>query len=829
MYVVQLHRETEAFVIPTSLAQHPRKKLGLVGIFVLFVLAAFTWSGSSAHALMPSVQVTTGDTENLYDNSATFTGSLSGVNFDPTINEIGFYYWEDDGMPYSDHKPGAKKLVGQFDNGNSGTFSAYTGLELDPNKNYVYVAYFAQDKDIEPERVHGQQKEFLTYWYFAYPVDPEIRDLPNGTTSSQIQWPDKVTVYMPDYQTTFELPVTWNYTDYEEDEFSQYPTGWSYSDIGGFKSFPGTIAPDPNRPNITFDPRGGSRSNVTINIELAYSTLLSIPTVPNFNLPLGSSLSDTTRHLPNSLVGSFSNGKSAALPVEWDEGTPTFDGATAGSYTFTGKLGCLIEQLTFAAPKQLYGASARNVGAQARLSCGYENPTNIQPTAIARIGQTTPPAPVDPTPSPSPAPTVTSPAPRTVQVVVTNPGSGQQISEQITRNIGPNLSMRGMLYNAAGQPVPGVSELTLSPTGALTIPPSLPAGTYRLALNVIAPNGERLAGPPAQLTISANGNARLDSELIDPYGIITDSRTGQPVEGVTVTLYWADTELNRSKGRVPGQMVALPELPDFAPNRNLDPQDSNAAGQYGWMVYPEGDYYIMGEKDGYLTFDSRNEDKTATFGTDSYIRDGMIHVGQTIVEYNFEIEPDSQSYVAYMRGYPDGKFRPERGVVRSEVAAILHRTMVTPTASSPQSFTDVPKANWAVGDIDLVVSNGWMKGTGASTFSPNREVTRGEMAQILMNVYGWSSTDMQPFSDTSGHWAEKAIRAAAAEGVLIGYSDGTFRPDQPITRVETVKLINRLTERPAAPQLPMTWSDVPVSTPDYGDIMAASIDHVAKR
>ena len=180
-----------------------------------------------------------------------------------------------------------------------------------------------------------------------------------------------------------------------------------------------------------------------------------------------------------------------------------------------------------------------------------------------------------------------------------------------------------------------------------------------------------------------------------------------------------------------------------------------------------------------------------------------------------------------MQGYPDGMFRPEKGLMRSEIASILHRTLISPIAAKEIRFNDVPATNWAFKDIALVVSNGWMEGTSRSTFSPNQEVTRAEMAQILMNVYDWTAASSASFDDVSGHWAEKAIAAAAEQGVLPGYEDGSFRPDQPITRVETAKLFNRLTQRPAGPQLPMTWSDVPVSTPDYGEIMAASIDHLS--
>lgn len=91
----------------------------------------------------------------------------------------------------------------------------------------------------------------------------------------------------------------------------------------------------------------------------------------------------------------------------------------------------------------------------------------------------------------------------------------------------------------------------------------------------------------------------------DPHGAMTDEVTGKVIEGAHATLHWADTALKRSKGRTPGDLVILPILPDFAPNQNKDPQDSNDKGEYGWMVFPDGDYYILATKTGYNDFDSR--------------------------------------------------------------------------------------------------------------------------------------------------------------------------------------------------------------------------------
>lgn len=790
--------------------------------------------GSSTYAI-PVATPVTGSASDITENTAVVKGSIP-VDHQDLVDEAGFYYWAYNGTdPLPTSPPnGAEKVVGQF-NGDLRNFSAtLPSSVLQKNTNYAYMAYFIADVANSPQqKTYGNTQTFMTKWYYAYALQPDsLDDIPNGTTFEQLKTllpkglPSTVKVLIPPGGDLYDMPVEWDSLDYVTPDYYSYPTGWTYMDLGGYKSLKGKILPNPNYPNITFDPNNPDREYTSISINMKHPNLLSLSSyTQSYTLPIGTTLSNVKDRLPENLTGSFSNNKTADLPIKWDGATPEFDGTKAGTYTFKGELGCLIEELSFAAPKKLYGAGD-TIGTRNFTDCGYENPNDIIPTVTVTIGQSTPPVT---TPVESP-PVATPPAApnRTVQVVVANTLGGQTVSEPITSLIGTNLALSGTLYNTNGQPVPGVSALTLSPNGTLNIPSSVPPGTYNLTLNVIAPSGERLAGPPAKLTIDAAGNARLDAELIDPYGVITDSRTKRPVPGVKVTLHWADTELNRSKGRVPGEIVKLPELPDFAPNRNLDPQNSNDTGQYGWMVYPEGDYYILGEKDGYLMFDSRKDDAKATFGTDSYIRDGMIHVGQTIVEYSFEIDPSSQDYLAYMRGYPDGLFRPERGVTRAEVATILQRTMVAPLGSDKLTFGDVSASHWAHDAIVLVVTNGWMQGTGGTDFMPDRAITRGEMAQILASIYGWKDTaSASTFSDVNGNWAANAITSAVSQGAMSGYSDGTFRPNQPITRSETVTLINLLTKRPAAPEIPMTWSDVTMSNANYGDIMAASVDHTS--
>jgi len=130
---------------------------------------------------------------------------------------------------------------------------------------------------------------------------------------------------------------------------------------------------------------------------------------------------------------------------------------------------------------------------------------------------------------------------------------------------------------------------------------------YTMEVRYEAENGEELLFKVTQLDVKANGELNISEELVDPYGTVYDETTGDAVtgkkiEGATVTLYYADTQRNRDKGRTPDTKVTLPRVPNFPPHDNKSPeQDSDANGFYAYMVFPEADYYLIVTKDGYET------------------------------------------------------------------------------------------------------------------------------------------------------------------------------------------------------------------------------------
>jgi putative cell wall-binding protein/lysophospholipase L1-like esterase len=166
----------------------------------------------------------------------------------------------------------------------------------------------------------------------------------------------------------------------------------------------------------------------------------------------------------------------------------------------------------------------------------------------------------------------------------------------------------------------GSSSVTVSADGTIKFA-NLAKGTdnqYKITYDL--GNGQTITLGTLEINVSSDGTVSLKCTLIDPYGIITDASTGQPIAGAKVTLYYANSERNKSNGKTPDTVVALPGIDGFKPNNNQNPQTSDAKGAYGFMVFPDTDYYLVAVQDGYETYTSPT-----------------ISVGQDIVHWDFKM------------------------------------------------------------------------------------------------------------------------------------------------------------------------------------------------
>ena len=98
-------------------------------------------------------------------------------------------------------------------------------------------------------------------------------------------------------------------------------------------------------------------------------------------------------------------------------------------------------------------------------------------------------------------------------------------------------------------------------------------------------------------------------------------------------------------------------------------------------------------------------------------------------------------------------------------------------------FSDVPMDAWYTGAIEYVEVNGLMDGLPGGLFAPNKELTRAEAVQILYNLEGQPTvTGTATFTDLTDDWYRNAIAWAETNGVVDGYGDGTFGPNDTVTR-----------------------------------------------
>lgn len=156
------------------------------------------------------------------------------------------------------------------------------------------------------------------------------------------------------------------------------------------------------------------------------------------------------------------------------------------------------------------------------------------------------------------------------------------------------------------------------------------------------------------------------------------------------------------------------------------------------------------------------------------------------------VSTEKVSQPAYIAGFPDGTFKPGKEVTRAEAVRMFVK-LVNNGAELPKnpttSFKDANNA-WYSDEINYAVAKGFIKGYSDGTFKPNQAITRAEFAQMISTFVKNGYPGTGSFKDVKGHWASDAISALYGNKNIKGYGDGTFKPDQKLTRAEAVTILN---------------------------------------
>lgn len=290
---------------------------------------------------------------------------------------------------------------------------------------------------------------------------------------------------------------------------------------------------------------------------------------------------------------------------------------------------------------------------------------------------------------------------------------------------------------------------------------------------------------------------------------VEDFETKRPIEDAEVSI-----------GKTGNITVILPDGEDMDENNRITVTvtDNRKEPQEGLSVIVKGD---LGQ--------------TASGKTDE---DGQLTVPAVTV---------SERHTAYIYGYTDGTFGPERNMTRSEAAAIFARLLAdkngdTITTVAKTKFADIPANAWYSGYVRYLSNYGVVYGRDDDTFAPNDPITRAEFTAFAVRffeAYGDGNAEImeqyEGFNDvSSGYWAAEYIKDAAIHGWIKGYGDGTFRADRYITRAEVVTIVNRLLGRYADEDYIdanlrrlNTFPDVSESHWAYYDVMEAANTHTA--
>lgn len=181
---------------------------------------------------------------------------------------------------------------------------------------------------------------------------------------------------------------------------------------------------------------------------------------------------------------------------------------------------------------------------------------------------------------------------------------------------------------------------------------------------------------------------------------------------------------------------------------------------------------------------------------------------------------------AYMSGEEGARFYPDRAMTRAEMAQVLYNLLASYPPVTGGSFSDVSDSAWYATAVNTLVELDVLSGYEDGTFRPNNAVTRAEFVTAVCKCFDNLSTGSAGFSDVSGHWAEGFINQAVAEDWISGFPDGTFRPDESIQRCQVTAILNKALERTgsgfAADAGTQEFVDVPSSHWAYEHIAEAA-------
>ena len=162
---------------------------------------------------------------------------------------------------------------------------------------------------------------------------------------------------------------------------------------------------------------------------------------------------------------------------------------------------------------------------------------------------------------------------------------------------------------------------------------------------------------------------------------------------------------------------------------------------------------------------------------------------------------NTEEHFSYLIGYEDGTVRPEADITRAEVATIFFRLLTDEAReehwSTTNPFSDVDRDDWFNTAVSTMSKMGIVDGYEDGTFRPNEPITRAEFVTIATRFFDYAAQyEEGTFTDVEGdEWYADYIQAGVDLGLIDGYEDGSYRPGENITRAEAATIVNRVLGR----------------------------------
>ena len=194
---------------------------------------------------------------------------------------------------------------------------------------------------------------------------------------------------------------------------------------------------------------------------------------------------------------------------------------------------------------------------------------------------------------------------------------------------------------------------------------------------------------------------------------------------------------------------------------------------------------------------------------------------------------NSKDHVSYVSGYPDGTVRPDAPITRAETATMIYRLLTDARRAEidteVNSFGDVSSSDWFVRPVSTMVNGGYIVGYPDGTFGGSKQITRAEFVTMLVRFIGLKDAECSFHDVSQNHWAYRFIAMATDAGWIAGYTDGTFAPDQTITRAEAMTILNSVLNRGVNEKSELlnfkVWPDNPQTAWYYYEVIEASNGH----